>query len=95
MEAATPGPWESEDIGAGTVACGLMAPASSVVMHDFISPSDAALCAWMRNRLPALLSAAERLSQVKARVDALPTFDDPEQMGECISDIDEIVRGAR
>lgn len=89
MEAATDAPWNAYDNHVELDGRTVEFFSDNPMEGD--SSNDTHLIAWMRNHLPALLSAAERLSRVEARIKALPTFDDPEQMGECISDIDQIV----
>lgn len=56
-EQATPGPWKAEDIGAGTVACGVVAESGRVIIeHDFVAPNNAEFIAHARTDVPALLA---------------------------------------
>lgn len=41
-----------------------------------------------------LISTARRAERALDRANELPTLDDPEQMGECISDVVEILKGS-
>lgn len=44
--------------------------------------------------LRQLLDADERVEKALKRIAASPNADDPEEMGECISDVDVILRGS-
>lgn len=57
IEDATKGPWIAEDIGAGTVACGVVAASGEVVVeHDFIATRNADFVANARQDMPYLLT---------------------------------------
>jgi hypothetical protein len=61
LAAASSGPWTAEDIGAGTIACGVVSPTTVIVEHDFIGSHDAEFCAHARQDIPALIAEVEKL----------------------------------
>lgn len=63
-EQATPGQWKAEDIGARTMAFGIVSETGlSVVEYDFIAPRNAQFIAAIKNAAPALI---EELIQLRA-----------------------------